>query len=387
MKEEIIYINPKYLKVKLQYKNAVTPLTKQEDDDLDTDVKTTKKINVPLFISEHSNIILDGHHRNEKALKYEIPLVPCIVKHFDSLLAEFAFVQKINLLRRNMNEAQKIINAQGLHKTEEKLAKQRQKKGTLASKDAKGKTSHKVAKIIGVSPTIYEKGRTILNSKNKEQIEKWTGGIISTTSAYNNIQQVKYQQKTLVKLPKTIKPLIVEDPPWFYGFFETSYNTGKTAAQYYPVMKLEELKKLNLGSIAAEDAVCLMWCTGPTFPWALELMASQGFKFKTIAFVWIKTTPTQKGHIINLEKDIWFGLGNYTRSNAEYVLLGTRGKGLVRMNKSVPQVFIGPVGKHSAKPKEIYKRIKKLYGEIPAYECFAREANVGFTPWGNEIKK
>lgn len=386
MKEEITYIEPAYLATSIKYENAVTPLTKKEDDDLDYDVKTTRKINVPLFISEYSNIILDGHHRNEKALKYKIFKVPCIIKHFDSKLEEYAFVCKINLLRRNMNEAQRIINSQELFKIETRLAKLRQKKGTKSTKD-KGKTSHKVAKIIGVSPSIYEKGMAVIKSKDKIQIDKWQNGIVSTTSAFNNVQAIKYQENTLLKLPKKLKPLLVEDPAWKFGFFEVSYNTGKTAAQHYKTMNLEELKKLQLGNLCPKDAVCLMWCSGATMNWALELMASQGFSFKTIAFVWVKLNPLHKGKIADLEKDFWMSLGQTTRPNCEYVLLGERGKGLVRRNKSVRQLVFAPVGKHSVKPVEVMNRIRILYGKVPAYEAFARKATPGFTPLGNEVKK
>lgn len=387
MKDEVLYIEPKFLTILPKYERAVTPLTKKEDDDLDYDVKTTKKINVPLFISQDSNIILDGHHRNKKALKYKIEKVPCIVKYFRTKLEEFAFVTKINLLRRNMNEAQRIINSQALYKIETKLAMKRQYKGTLASKDTKGRTSYKIARIIGVSQTIYEKGMAVIKSKDKEQIEKWQNGIVSTTSAYNNVQAIKYQENTLLKLPKKIKPLIVQDPAWKFVFFEKSYNTGKTAAQHYKTMTLGELKKLQLGNLCAKDAVCLMWCTGPTMNWALELMVSQGFSFKTIAFVWVKLNPLHKGKIADLEKDFWMSLGNTTRPNCEYVLLGERGKGLVRRNKSVRQLVFAPVGKHSQKPIEVMNRIRILYGKVPAYEAFARKPTPGFTPLGNEVKK
>jgi len=294
-----------------------------------------------------------------------------------------------------MNEPQLIFNSTALFKIESKLAKLRQKqlastrgkKGTLASKDAKGKTSGKIAKIIGVSQTIYEKGQVVIKSGDKVQIEKWLGGIVSTTSAYNNVQAIKYQEDTLLKLPKKQKPLLVEDPAWKYGFFEKSYNTGKTAAQHYKTMTLSELKNLELGKLCPKDAVCMMWCTGPTMNWALELMASQGFTFKTVAFVWVKTNPLHEGKMVDTTKDIWMSLGNTTRPNCEYVLLGERGKGLVRRNKSVRQVVFAPVGKHSAKPVEVMNRIRLLYGQVPAYEAFARKATPGFTALGNEVKK
>ena len=110
MKDEIIYIEPKYLTVLPKYANAVTSLSKKEDDELGYDVKTTKEIRVPLFISQYSNIILDGHHRNKKALKYKIHKVPCIIKYFKTKLEEYAFVAKINLLSMQSNTDFAFLN-------------------------------------------------------------------------------------------------------------------------------------------------------------------------------------------------------------------------------------------------------------------------------------
>ena len=385
MKNQLHHVSVGTLKMKPKYVEAVTRATIQEDNDLYNSIKL-KGIETPLIVNE-KYIILDGHRRFTKAVNLGIKFMYVIIKKFKTLDEEYRFVCETNLNRRNMNEAQKIFNSQELFKIETKLAKQRQKKGTLASSDAKGKTSHKVAKIIGVSPTIYEKGQTVIKSKDEVQISKWLDGIVSTTSAYNNVQAIKYQANTLLKLPKKLKPLLVQDPAWKYGFFEKSYNTGKTAAQHYKTMTLEELKKLQLGKLCPPDAVTMMWCTGPTFNWALDLMASQGFQFKTVAFVWVKTNPLHKGKMVDITKDIWMSLGNTTRPNCEYVLLGERGKGLVRRNKSIRQVVFAPVGKHSEKPIEVMNRIKTLYGKVPSYEAFARKPTPGFTPLGNEIEK
>jgi len=242
LKDEITYIEPQYLKTKKQYENAVTPLTKKEDDDLDYDVKTSKKINVPLFISQYSNIVLDGHHRRTKALKYEITKVPCIIKYFDSQLEEFAFVCKINLLRRNMNEAQRIFNSQELFKIETKLATLRQQKGTLASSNAKGKTSHIVAKIIGVSPAIYEKGQAIIKSGDKKLIDSWIAGK-RTSTAYGEVQ-FHQTLKRSPPLPKGIWNVIVIDLPIEYDN-KTGGSMTSGSKQKYPTITWEQAFRKN----------------------------------------------------------------------------------------------------------------------------------------------
>jgi len=76
-------------------------------------------------------------------------------------------------------------------------------------------------------------------------------------------------------------------------------------------------------------------------------------------------------------------MGFATRSNTEPILLATRGHPL-RLAADVHQVIIAPVGEHSAKPDEAYRRIERLYPG-PYLELFARKAREGWTTWGDEL--
>lgn len=69
------------------------------------------------------------------------------------------------------------------------------------------------------------------------------------------------------------------------------------------------------------------------------------------------------------------GLGKYSNSNAEFALIGRRGKGLKRIAKNVKQLIISPIRAHSEKPREQYERIDVLYGDVPRIELFARKQN------------
>ena len=62
-----------------------------------------------------------------------------------------------------------------------------------------------------------------------------------------------------------------------------------------------------------------MWATMPKLEEALSLIKAWGFNYKSAAFVWVKR---------NKKAPTWFwGMGRYTRSNAELCLLATRGGG------------------------------------------------------------
>lgn len=78
---------------------------------------------------------------------------------------------------------------------------------------------------------------------------------------------------------------------------------------------------------------------------------SWGFEYKTCAFTWIKQ---------NKKADtLFWGMGNWTRANAELCLLGVRGKPK-RMDAGVHSVIMSHIEEHSKKPAETRDRIVKL---------------------------
>ena len=127
-------------------------------------------------------------------------------------------------------------------------------------------------------------------------------------------------------------------------------------------------------------AICFLWATFPNISEAVKVMEAWGFQYKTAAFVWIKTYPKSG-------KPFW-GMGAYTRANAEVCLLGiSKGFKAKEQIKShaVHQIVEAPVGRHSEKPDEVRRRIVELLGDVPRIELFARERAEGWDAWGNEV--
>ena len=119
-----------------------------------------------------------------------------------------------------------------------------------------------------------------------------------------------------------------------------------------------------------------MWATFPMLPDALEVMAAWGFEYKTVAFVWTKANK-------RADTD-FFGMGNWTRANAEVVLLGVKGRPK-RISASVRQIVRKPIMRHSEKPSEVRERIVSLMGGLTRIELFARQKTGGWDVWGNEV--
>ena len=167
--------------------------------------------------------------------------------------------------------------------------------------------------------------------------------------------------------------VIYADPPWRY---ERSKVQG-AAEKHYSTMSLEELKQLPVSDLAAKDCVLFLWATFPQLREALELIEAWGFKYKTVAFVWLKK---------NKVADSWFyGLGFWTRGNAEICLLATKGKPK-RQSPAVHQFIISPIEAHSKKPDEARNKIVHLMGDVPRIELFARQSPEGWDVWGNEVE-
>ncbi len=165
---------------------------------------------------------------------------------------------------------------------------------------------------------------------------------------------------------------ILADPPW--TFRNWGRDVGRrSAASHYPVMSLEDIKALDVARLAAPDAALYMWATMPLLDAALDVGAAWGFAYKTCAFTWVKTTKRGAWH---------FGMGYWTRANAELCLLFTRGKPS-RNDRGVPQLMVEQIGRHSAKPDETYRRIMRLT-DGPYLELFARNHPPGWDVWGHD---
>ena len=182
--------------------------------------------------------------------------------------------------------------------------------------------------------------------------------------------------------------VIYADPAWAYRKTPlVNRGAARAVEKEYPTMQPEEIAAIPVASIAEDNSVLFLWATGPKLPEALMVMKAWGFTYRTIAFVWVKlTTKADKP---------FFGMGFYTRANAEIVLVGTRGRGCKRLDAAVRQVVLdvydgpdeeqiaAPISTHSAKPDEVRQRIERLY-DGRRVELFARKASDGWDVWGNQ---
>ena len=168
--------------------------------------------------------------------------------------------------------------------------------------------------------------------------------------------------------------IIYADPPWEYRDKALAGNRGSICK--YQVQTKEWIDNLPVGNIADNDCALFLWVTMPKLNECWDLIKQWGFNYKTVAFTWVKK---------NKKADSWFwGMGRWTRANAELCLLATKGNPK-RISASIHSVIDTPIREHSKKPNEVRNRIVQLMGDLPRIELFARQKTEGWDVWGEEV--
>lgn len=165
---------------------------------------------------------------------------------------------------------------------------------------------------------------------------------------------------------------ILADCPW------EEKGGGKIkrgADRHYPLMKLADIKAMNVSQFADPTGCHLyLWVTNGFLEKGFEVMKAWGFRYVT-CITWSKDR---------------FGIGQYFRGQTEQCLFGVRGKlpykiGANGKRAQGSTLLPAKRRKHSQKPDEMRKLIEKVsYG--PYLELFAREKAPGWDVFGNEVK-
>lgn len=210
--------------------------------------------------------------------------------------------------------------------------------------------------------------------------------------------------------------IIYADPPWSYNQqIGNGVLKKKKGDAHYSSMSIKQICDLgeDVKRICKKDSVLMLWATMPNLPQAFAVMHSWGFIYKTCFTTWIKTVKDGSRPS--------FGVGYYTRSNAELCLLGIRGKMATykhvidgekprspntmssvvhTLHDDIPETFlklatitddspviIDPRREHSRKPSKVRQMIVQLFGDLPRLELFGREQIKGWCVLGNQTTK
>lgn len=171
--------------------------------------------------------------------------------------------------------------------------------------------------------------------------------------------------------------IIYADPPWAYEWGKGKEGGHFAPEKHYQTMSIDDICSMRnvIRKIADKNCALFMWATMPCLPDAIRVIKEWGFKYKTCAFTWVK---------IKKDGQPLAGMGSYTKCNVELCLLAMKGH-IKSVDKTVRQIVMAERQGHSVKPFEVRERIKKLFGDLPRIELFARQQADGFDCWGNEV--
>jgi N6-adenosine-specific RNA methylase IME4 len=282
------------------------------------------------------------------------------------------------------------------------LHDQRRKAGTLATG---GDRAGRKRKIGGVRktpaikpPTLEEQGvdknlakqvrhaAKATPEQREAEIEKKKRLAVATVegdkAVINEAKAEKQQEKKqrreqreqalaakITALPQKRYGVILADPEWRFEPWSRSTGMDRSADNHYPTSVLEVIVARPVETIAADDAVLLLWATVPMMPQGVLVMGAWGFDYVS-HIVWNKPR---------------IGTGFWVRNKHELLLIGSRGKFPAPvMGTQFNSVIDAPVMAHSEKPDFAHLFAETFYPTLPKIELNARQARPGWDAWGYE---
>jgi len=162
--------------------------------------------------------------------------------------------------------------------------------------------------------------------------------------------------------------IIYADPPWRIQKIKRKVRPNQVDMDY-PMMDLEDIKKLPIYNISEDNSVCFLWTIQRYLKDAFDVLAEWGFKYQ-------RTITWDKGNGMCL-----FGFHHRT----EFLLFGYKGKiEMYPRRKAFPTIVQAKSDRHSSKP-QIFRDLISPFGKTKI-ELFARQKTDGWDVWGNEVE-
>lgn len=218
------------------------------------------------------------------------------------------------------------------------------------------------AQEINRNPIVVES----VKHKAREKGELVTSHKILTE--INKQKQDKKREVIAISLPSNTYQTIVIDPPWPVKKILRD-NRPKQIIFSYPVMSIEEIKDIDIPSIAAPACHIYLWVTQKYLPIGLEILEHWGFTYQCL-LTWVKN--------VGFTPFSWM-------YSTEHILFGHKG-GLPLLQKGLRLDFRAKVREHSRKPDEFYELVEKA-SPGPRIDFFSREKREDFDQYGNEENK
>lgn len=149
---------------------------------------------------------------------------------------------------------------------------------------------------------------------------------------------------------------VLADPPWD---IQQRGSPSRCAVQHYPVKSVDNIARLPVTKLAADNAHLWLWVTNASLVAGRQVMQAWGFSYRGI-LTWSEAD---------------FGLGQFLRTQTEHLLLGARNNTPIQF-RGQGSWFYAPWREHSHKPEEQDAIIERC-SPGPYLELFALRRRTG----------
>ncbi len=190
-------------------------------------------------------------------------------------------------------------------------------------------------------------------------------------------------------LPVIKAGIIVADPAWKdEEVWSDATGMDRAADNHYPTMTLAEVMALDVGAIAADDAILFLYCKTNNLVEAICVAIAWGFA---------ELVHDEAGHIVPgksrryVSEIAWdkvlIGNGRWVRDRHEHLLIFRRGNPVAPApGTQLASVWTERRTDHSAKPVGILEWIERTWPDEIKIELNRRGApRPGWHAWGNEV--
>ena len=182
-----------------EFRDLIPPLNEDEFAMLEESI-ISNGCESPLIV--WNDVIVDGHNRYAVCQKHGIPFA-VMEKNFASREDVMLWMLRNQLGRRNLNSYQRSELALKLEPLMASEAKLRRGQRTDLGKNSapgsqRGKTSHKIAEMAGVSHDTIKKVKKLNESADDETKGKLRRGEVSVHKAYTELMQKEHEDETRV---------------------------------------------------------------------------------------------------------------------------------------------------------------------------------------------
>jgi len=307
----ILTINPVYQKL-------VPSVSEDEYKSIKQSIKDSG-LWLPIIVTPQG-IILDGHTRFKICQELEI-----IPKHaernFENELLEKKFVIESNLKRRQLNDFQKSELGIPLLEIEKELAQQRKEQGTtLASFEAKGKSTEKVSNQIGVSRGTFERAKKIIEKAPEETKEILRLGKSTINKEYQNLQK---NEKRAIRQEeiKNLQVNLPEKVTLHNSEFQKVFVEGNSVSLIFTdppyhekYLHLYESLAVHASRVLREGGSLICYVGHYAIGKVINMMEAQGLRFHwPIAVIHSGPSASVFGRkiLVGYKPMLWFTKGKY----------------------------------------------------------------------------